>query len=171
MRTRIFLTGALAVGSIAIAGAPVAAADEFSGTYAYRPGVGATAGAFTSLWTVTPCGDGCRHIVSANGATDTEAHLEGPFWVFERFVDPGVECPGNSYTIVGRKVPATMRFKINSDSLIGQYQPMGTPCGGTAPPAPFSLTKTIDGSPPPITDGLSALPSTGGGGGAHGGGH
>lgn len=171
MKTRMLAAGALLLGSIAVAGAPIAAADDFSGTYAFRQGVGPTAGAFSAVWTVTPCGDDCRHIVTSTGATDTEAHLDGPYWVFDKFVDPGVECPGNSYTMAKRKVPATMHFKINPDTLLGQYQPLGTPCGGTAVPSGFSLAKAVDGSPPPISPDASAAPSTGGAGAdAHGGG-
>lgn len=144
MKTRTLLTGALALGGIAIAAAPTAAADDFNGTYAFREGAGPTAGEFSSVWTVTPCGDDCRHIVTSTGATDTEAHLDGELWVFDKFVDPGVECPGNSYNFVKRKLPATMHFKINPETLMGQYQPLGTPCGGTAPPIAFSLAKTLN---------------------------
>ena len=172
MRTAISTIAAIFLGAAAVAGAPIAAADDFSGEYAYRPGVGPMAGDFSALWTVTPCGDGCRHIVTSTGATDAEAHLEGSYWVFDKFVDPAVECPGNSYTIVSRKVSATVHFKINPDSLIGQFQPLGTPCGGTTVPSGFSLTKTVDGNSPPVSGGLSSLPAAGGGGGgAHGGGH
>ncbi|MEO6794779.1 MAG: hypothetical protein ABI253_06630 [Mycobacterium sp.] len=143
MTARMAVLAAVGFGLITIAGAPIAAADDFAGQYAFREGVGPTAGDFSSVWTVTPCGDDCRHIVTSTGATDTEAHLDGPYWVFDKYVDPGVECPGTSYTIVKRKVPATMRFTISSDTLIGQFQPVGTPCGGIAPPTGFSLAKTL----------------------------
>lgn len=141
MKTRMFLTSTLALGGIAIAAAVPAVADDFSGKYAFHEGVGPTAKDFSSVWTVTPCGEGCVHIVTSNGATDTDAHLEGPYWVFEKFADPGVECPGNSYTIVKRKLPAMMKFTINPDTLLGQYQAEGTPCGGVPLPIAFQLAK------------------------------
>ena len=144
MTTRILLASALVFGGLAVAAAPTALADDFSGTYAFRSGVGETAGAFSSVWTVTPCGADCRHIVTSTGATDAEAHLEGGNWAFDRFVDPGIECPGNSYNFTKRKLPVTMHFRINPDTLLGQYQPLGTPCGGIAPPTAFSLAKTLN---------------------------
>lgn len=127
---------------LAIAGAATAAADDFNGTYAYRPLTADGAGEFSSVWTVTPCGDDCLHIRSSSGATDADAHRDGANWVFDRFVDPGIECPGNSYNLTKRKLATTMRFRINPDTLMGQYQPVGTPCGGTPVPTAFALTKT-----------------------------
>lgn len=143
MKARTLIAGVIACSGIAVAGAATANADDFDGTYAFRQGVGPTAGEFSSVWTVTPCGDDCRHITTSTGATDTEAHLDGPYWVFDKYVDPGIECPGNSYNFHKTKLPATMQFRISPETLMGQYQPVGTPCGGTPMPTAFSLTKTL----------------------------
>lgn len=130
---------AVAVGGAATAGVPAAHADDFNGKYGFRAGVGGAE--FSSVWTVTPCGEGCVHIVSSTGGTDTDAYRDGRYWVFDRIVDPGIECPPSPYNFQRRKLPATMRFTINADSLAGQYQPVGTPCGAVSLPSPFQLEK------------------------------
>ena len=141
MKRTGLIAGAVALGAAAVAGAPIAYADDFSGTYAFTaPAQGYTKG-FSTTWTVTPCGEDCRHITTATGGTDTEAHREGPYWVFFRFADPGVECPGNQYVMTRTKMPATLRYTVNPDTLIGQFQPEGTPCGGTPMPSRFNLAK------------------------------
>ncbi|MBS9534447.1 hypothetical protein KIH27_12710 [Mycobacterium sp. M1] len=136
-----FLAGAAALGVAMVVSAPIARADDFSGTYAFTaPAQGYTQG-FATTWTVTPCGEDCRHITTPTGATDTDAHREGPYWVFFRYADPGVECPGNQYVMTRTKRPATLRYTVNPDTLVGQFQPEGTPCGGTPMPSRFSLAK------------------------------
>src|SRR5574337_173617 len=140
-KTRMAVAGVVAAGGVALVGAATAHADDFNGKYAFRLGTGG--GESSSVWTVTPCGDGCVHITSSTGGTDTDAYRDGPYWVFERVVDPGIECPGNPYNFQIRKLPATMRFTINPDTLLGQYQPVGTPCGAIPLPSPFQLTKIV----------------------------
>lgn len=131
---------AVILGGVALVDVPVAYADDFNGRYAFREGADGV-GEFSSVWTVTACGSDCRHIVTSTGATDTDAHLEGALWVFEKFADPGIECPGNSYTIVKRQLPAMMKIMVNPDTLLGQYQAEGTPCGGVPLPTAFQLAK------------------------------
>ncbi len=139
MNTRMLAAGAMLAGGLAAA--PIAHADDFSGSYTFNaPAQGYMAG-FTTTWTVTPCGDDCRHITTATGLTDVDAHREGANWVFFRDADPGVECPGNAYVMTRTKMPATLRYTVNPDTLMGQFQPQGTPCGGTPMPSRFQLTK------------------------------
>ncbi|MEB3071003.1 hypothetical protein [[Mycobacterium] vasticus] len=139
-RSASMAAAALAVG-LAIAAAPAAHADDFSGTYSFNaPAQGYTKG-FSTTWTVTPCGDDCRHITTATGGTDTDAHREGPHWVFYRYADPGVDCPSNAYIMTRTKMPATLRYTVDPEKMIGQFQPEGTPCGGTPMPSRFDLTK------------------------------
>ncbi|MEO8815961.1 MAG: hypothetical protein ABI307_01620 [Mycobacterium sp.] len=107
----------------------------FHGQYLYQALGGGQGASFSTTWTVTPCGSGCVHITTASGLTDTNAHLEGPSWVFEKYDEAGIVCDN-------RKVlPATVQFSINPDSLQGELQPEGDPCGGTSRPSSFTLTK------------------------------
>ena len=117
-------------GSTGPATAPAAA---FQGQYTYQaPGSGAP---FATTWTVTPCGSGCVHITTASGLTDTDAHLKGSDWVFEKFDAAGIVCDN-------RKVlPATVQFVVDPHSLHGTLQPQGSPCGGTSRASAFTLTK------------------------------
>lgn len=141
MKRSMLPAGLLMAGGLAIAAAPSAHADDFSGTYAFNaPAQGYTKG-FSTTWTVRPCGEDCRHITTATGGTDTDAHREGPYWVFFRYADPGVDCPANAYIMTRTKMPATLRYTVNPETLIGQFQPEGTPCGGTPMPSRFDLTK------------------------------
>lgn len=135
------VTSVAAAYGVAIAAAAMAYADDFSGNYAFSPA--AAGGQSSSIWTVTPCGDACVHITSSTGGTDTDAYRDGPYWVFERDVDPGIECPGNAYNLQIRKLPALIRFTIDPDTLKGQYQPVGTPCGAVPLPIAFQLVKIV----------------------------
>lgn len=128
-------------GTTAVAVAPIAIADEFSGTYRFDAPAQGYAGGFSTTWTVTPCGSGCVHIATASGGTDTDAHLEGPYWVFFRYADPGVYCGTDPATFNPRVLPASIRYTVNPDTLTGQFQPDGTPCGGVPVPSRFFLTK------------------------------
>src|SRR5574337_82625 len=122
------------LGATAVAVAPMTNADDFSGTYRFNaPAQGYSTG-FSTTWTVTPCGDGCVHITTASGGTDTDAHLEGPYWVFFRYADPGVNCGTDPATLNPRILPALMRYTVNPQTLMGQFQPDGTPCGAVSMP-------------------------------------
>lgn len=141
MKAGTVMASAALFGGITLALAPPAKADDFNGTYAFNaPAQGYTKG-FSTTWNVTPCGDDCRHITTASGGTDTDAHREGQNWVFWRYADPGIECPGNAYIMTRTKMPATLRYTVNPETLIGQFQPEGTPCGGTPMPSRFDLAK------------------------------
>ena len=110
-------------------------AAGFHGQYAYAAPGSSPSGPFTTTWTVTPCGDGCVHITTASGLTDTDAHLEGSSWVFSKYDKAGIICDN-------RKVlPATVQFSIDPESLVGKLQPEGNPCGGTSRASSFTLTK------------------------------
>ncbi|MEO6794778.1 MAG: hypothetical protein ABI253_06625, partial [Mycobacterium sp.] len=62
----MLLAGAALIGT-AVAAAPVAAADDFSGTYAFNATAQGYTKGFATTWTVTPCGVDCRHITTATG--------------------------------------------------------------------------------------------------------
>lgn len=141
VKTATAVAGVVTASGVALTGAAVAHAEDFSGKYAVS--IGMDGGGSAAIWTVTPCGDACVHITSSAGGTDTDAYRDGPYWVFERDVDPGIECPGNSYVLQTRKLPATIRFTINPDTLKGQYQPVGTPCGAVPLPTAFQLAKVV----------------------------
>lgn len=141
MKSGVFVAGLFAFSGIAFTAAPAANAADFSGTYAFNaPAQGYTPG-FSTTWTVTPCGAGCVHIKTATGQTDTDAHLEGPYWVFFRDADPGVRCGPDPLTFKERIWPATLRYTVNPETLLGQFQPEGMPCGGVPLPSRFELTK------------------------------
>lgn len=132
---------AIVLGGMALAMAQLASADDFSGTYQFdAPPQGYSKG-FSTTWTVTPCGAGCVHITTASGGTDTDAHREGPYWVFSRYADPGVNCGTDQTTMKPRILPAVMRYTVNPETLIGQFQAEGSPCGGVSMPSRFELTK------------------------------
>lgn len=144
MKISALAVSVAAFGGIALAVAPTATADDFTGTYAFdAPSQGYTKG-FSTTWTVTPCGDDCRHITTATGGTDTEAHLDGPYWIFWRYADPGVRCGQDPLTFKERIWPATLRYTINPETLVGQFQPEGQPCGGVPLPTRFQLTRLPD---------------------------
>lgn len=126
---------------MALGFAQTANADEFSGNYRFDAPPQGFAKGFSTTWTVTPCGDGCVHITTASGGTDTDAHLEGPHWVFFRYADPGVNCGTDQNTLRPRILPALMRYTVNPETLIGQFQAEGAPCGAVSMPARFELTK------------------------------
>ncbi|MBS9534448.1 hypothetical protein KIH27_12715 [Mycobacterium sp. M1] len=129
------LAGGAAVAAAALAGAEVAASPDFTGTYAYAYNGGSNGTPFSTTWTVTPCGDGCAHIVTASGLTDTNAHLSGGKWVFQRYDDAGILC--DNHKLMG----ATVEFRVDPRTLQGELQPQGTPCGGTSRTTTFTLAK------------------------------
>lgn len=109
-------------------------APGFSGRYAYLA-AGSDAAPFATTWTVTPCGNGCVHITTSSGLTDTDAHREGSEWVFSKYDEAGIRCDN-------RKVlPATVQFTVDPASLQGKLQPQGNPCGGASRASGFTLTK------------------------------
>lgn len=126
------LAGAAGLPAIATAAAEVAVSD-FSGQYAYVYTGGQ--GGFSTTWSVRPCGDTCVHITTASGLTDTDAHLTGGRWVFERYDEQGIACDNQKI------MPATVRFSVDPRTLQGELQPLGTPCGGTSRMTTFTLTR------------------------------
>lgn len=137
-KTTILTAGTVAFGGItmavaATAGADVAATPDFSGQYAYTYTGGA--GGFATTWNVAPCGQGCVHINTASGLTDTDAHLSGGRWVFERYDDAGIVCDNH------KLMAATVRFSVDPQTLKGELQPIGKPCGGTSRMTTFTLNK------------------------------
>lgn len=113
----------------------VATSADFTGEYAYTYSGGSNGTPFATTWSVTPCGDGCVHIKTASGLTDTNAYRDGGFWVFERYDEAGVRCDNNTL------VPARVRFKVDPSALVGELQPLGSPCGGASRTTSFTLTK------------------------------
>lgn len=109
--------------------------DRFHGRYAYQAAGDSQGAPFTTTWTVTRCGTGCVHITTASGLTDTDAHLEGSAWVFEKYDEAGIVCDNH------KVLPATVQFSIDPASLQGKLQPQGDPCGGTSRSSSFLLTK------------------------------
>lgn len=107
----------------------------FHGQYAYQAAATGHGTPFSTTWTVTDCGSGCVHITTASGLTDTDAHLEGSSWVFERYDEAGIVCDNH------KVLPATVQFSINPDSLQGTVHPQGDPCGGASRNSSFTLTK------------------------------
>lgn len=107
----------------------------FQGRYSYLSLAGGPGGPFATTWTVTPCGRECVHITTASGLTDTDAHLDGAHWVFDRYDEAGIVCDNQ------KVLPATVRFRIDPASLRGELQPQGDPCGGASRASAFTLTK------------------------------
>ncbi|MEO6794780.1 MAG: hypothetical protein ABI253_06635 [Mycobacterium sp.] len=131
------LAGAGALATAAAAGAEVAATGDFSGQYAYSYSGGTNGSPFSTTWTVTPCGAGCAHIKTASGLTDTDAHLAGGRWVFQRYDDAGILC--DNHKLMG----ATVEFRVDPRTLAGELQPQGSPCGGTSRTNTFTLAKIV----------------------------
>lgn len=139
MKTAIFIAATLALaGGAALSGAAAASADaaavsDFTGRYAYAYAGGQ--GGFSTTWSVTPCGDGCVHVKTSSGLTDTDAHLADGRWVFERYDEAGIACDND------KVLPATVRFSVDPGTMKGELQPLGKPCGGTSRMSTFTLTK------------------------------
>lgn len=135
IRTLAATTAVLAGTAIALA-AP-ASADDFSGVYTYNGPPTATTN--TTTWTVTPCGPGCAHVVSASGETNTDAHLVGGSWTFQGQYPDAFDCADGSI------VPGIKVFTLDPNTLQGQIDtPPAPACGSPSeslPPEPFTLTK------------------------------
>lgn len=127
--------GAAVLATAAVAGAEVAATPDFSGQYAYSYSGGTSGVPFATTWTVTPCGPGCAHVTTSSGLTDTDAHLYGGRWVFQRYDDAGIRC--DNQKLMG----ATVEFRVDPQTLKGELQPQGNPCGGTSRMTTFTLAK------------------------------
>lgn len=129
------LAVAAALGTAATAGAEVAVTPDFSGRYAYTYSGGSNGTPFSTTWTVTPCGSGCAHIATSSGLTNTDAHLAGGRWVFARYDEAGILC--DNQKLMG----ATVEFRVDPQTLKGELQPQGNPCGGTSRMTTFTLAK------------------------------
>ncbi|MEB3021727.1 hypothetical protein [[Mycobacterium] crassicus] len=129
------LACAAALAAAAQAGAEVAAVPAFGGQYAYSYSGGTNGNPFATTWTVTPCGDGCVHVNTSSGLTDTDAHLVGGRWVFQRYDDAGILCDNH------KLMPATVEFRVDPATLRGELQPQGAPCGGASRMTTFTLAK------------------------------
>ncbi|MEB3071005.1 hypothetical protein [[Mycobacterium] vasticus] len=131
---------AAVLATAAQAGAEVAAVPAFGGQYAYSYLGGTSGTPFATTWTVTPCGDGCVHIHTASGLTDTDAHLVAGRWVFQRYDNAGILCDNH------KLMPATVEFRVDPATLRGELQPQGTPCGGASRLTTFTLAKIGPGA-------------------------
>ncbi|MCT7661380.1 hypothetical protein [Mycobacterium deserti] len=111
------MSGALALAGLGL-GAGTATADTLSGTYTLFSdhsqrklnGIPTPYHNSSSVWTITPCGDGCARVVSAAGWS-ANAHLNNGRWEFTR--EGMWSCPD------GRNLPNAIGYSIDAATLRG----------------------------------------------------
>lgn len=111
------VSGALALAGLGL-GAGTATADALSGTYAlfsdhsHRTlnGIPTPYPSSSSVWTFTPCGEGCARVDSAAGWS-AQAHLTNGRWEFSR--DGVWSCPD------GRNLRNTIGYSIDAATMRG----------------------------------------------------
>ena len=137
------LAVAAVLGGGAVALAAPAWADDFIGKYVYVSPASAHEPRITTTWTVTPCGPGCAHIVSASGLTNADAHLVGGQWVLVRYSDTAFFCAD------GTRAAGTIRYTFDPKTLQGQNAADPAPVCGfpmiSSTPNQFTLTKVGSG--------------------------
>jgi hypothetical protein len=115
--TTVVVSGVLGLAGLGL-GTGTAAADPLSGTYSLFSdqsqrklnGVPTPYKNSSTLWNITPCGDGCARIVSATGWAAT-ASLNNGRWEFTR--DAAWACPD------GRNLPNSIGYSIDAVTLTG----------------------------------------------------
>ena len=117
LATTVVVSGALGLAGLGL-GAGTASADPLSGTYSLVSdqsqrklnGVPTPYRNSSTVWNITPCGDGCAHITSATGWTATAA-LNNGRWEFTR--EAAWNCPD------GRNLPNFIAYSIDAATLTG----------------------------------------------------
>jgi len=113
------VSGALGLAVVGLgAGTATATADPLTGTYSLFSdqsqrklnGVLTPYKNSSSIWTFTPCGDGCAVVVSATGWTGN-ASLNNGRWEFTR--EAAWSCPD------GRNLPNSIAYSIDAITLTG----------------------------------------------------
>lgn len=123
---QLLATAAMFAGAATGAAAP-AWADDFSGTYQ----VSSTDGS-TGTDTITSCGPGCAHILSASGEINTDAHLVNGQWVWKADIPDGIACDD------GAVVAATKTYTVDAGTLQGNIHTIsdGPACGNSTKYSP-----------------------------------
>jgi hypothetical protein len=115
--TTALMSGALALAALGLSGG-TAAADSLAGTYTLFSdhsqrtlnGVPTPYHNSSSVWSFSPCGDGCTRVDSAAGWS-AQAQLTNGRWEFAR--DGMWSCPD------GRNLPNRIAYSIDAATLQG----------------------------------------------------
>jgi hypothetical protein len=118
-------------GAIAVGVASPAWSEEFAGMYSVtRSGV-YDSGTAPMMWTVIPCGSGCRQIVGDN-SVKWDAHLVDGQWRATLHRPDAVDCRNGTFAA------GTSEFSLDAETLRGTI--VGTSDGPAC------------GSPMPVTE-------------------
>jgi hypothetical protein len=118
---------------------PASAQGQLNGTYTVTS---TTGGYGPSTWTITPCGDGCAHVVSSTGWSGNFSLANGQ-WTATLDRKDAYTCPDGSVH------PGTQHFSIDAGTLTGTVFTSADrgECGsgtgyGETHPISITLTKT-----------------------------